>query len=306
MPDQNIDYFHVASSIMKQREQDSLIEIIAEILSNAISGSTVTLINPADVLANPTGTPDILLRKSLDERKNILDIDKCRYIYPVLSVGKVKKIIDINSPSLPDQLDALEKIFALFNYQQVLLDNNHHDALTGLLNRHSFESRMNKITDSRLRRDSDNQSSCFALFDIDFFKSVNDNYGHLYGDEVLILLAHQMEDTFRYNDMLFRYGGEEFAAILSDVNLEQATPVLNRFRENIEQFDFPQVGQVTISIGVTEISMNVNRLELITRADRALYYSKENGRNQVNCFETLLEQGLISETTPEEQEIELF
>jgi len=306
MSGQTIDYFRVAASIMQQREQESLLDAIIGIITNVVSGCTVTLIEPFNVKTGHGDTAEPLLERCFTERCGILSPDKCRYLYPVLSVGKIINVIDIKCPTLINQLDSLEKIFDLFGYQHILLDNNHHDALTGLLNRHSFETRMNKITDPRSRRDNETPPSCFALLDIDFFKSVNDTYGHIYGDEVLILLANQMEDTFRHNDMLFRYGGEEFAAILSDVSLEQAIPALNRFRQNIEQYAFPQVGQVTISIGVTEISMNVNRLELITRADRALYYSKENGRNQVNCFETLLAQGLISKTTPEEQEIELF
>jgi len=309
MPDLTTDCFSLAASIMQQREQEGLLDTLVGILKRELSDCTVTVLNPLSDSETERDAIDSLSRQCLSQREVISDFsrdDVHRYVYPVISVGKVKKLLDIQGPCLADKIVLLEKILDLFSYQHVLLENNNHDALTGLLNRHSFESRMDKITDPRQRRDSEKKTSCFALFDIDFFKNINDTYGHLYGDEVLILFANQMEDTFRHDDMLFRYGGEEFAAVLNNVELEKAIAVLDRFRTNIEHYDFPQIGKVTVSIGVTEISGSVSRLELITRADRALYYSKEHGRNQVNCFDTLLEEGIVSETMPEEQDVELF
>jgi diguanylate cyclase (GGDEF)-like protein len=141
--------------------------------------------------------------------------------------------------------------------------------------------------------------------DIDHFKQVNDEYGHLYGDEVLLLFSRLMTKSFRHYDLLFRYGGEEFVVVLNNTDLETALTILERFRITIENYNFPQIGRKTISIGVTEISDQTMLSNVIDRADKALYYAKKNGRNQVCCYEKLVGAGLISNKTATE-DIELF
>jgi diguanylate cyclase (GGDEF)-like protein len=131
------------------------------------------------------------------------------------------------------------------------------------------------------------------MLDIDHFKSINDNLGHLLGDEVLLLLAQQMTESFRDNDLLFRYGGEEFAMVLMDITPEQAQQTLQRFREKIASYKFPNVEQVTVSIGFTHFDKSLSMDELIGQADNALYYCKTSTRNTVHCYQDLVEQGLI-------------
>jgi diguanylate cyclase (GGDEF)-like protein len=190
-----------------------------------------------------------------------------------------------------------------------LLSDNERDTLTGLLNRKNFDGRILKIMASRRatpRRASDPDSHyCLAILDIDHFKQVNDRFGHLYGDEVLLLFARIMEESFRDNDLLFRYGGEEFIVILKNSKQVDCTKVLERFRKQVESFSFPQVGRVTVSIGHVQITDQGLPTTIIGQADQSLYYAKENGRNQVCSYEKLLADGKLSQVK-HQGEIELF
>jgi diguanylate cyclase (GGDEF)-like protein len=132
----------------------------------------------------------------------------------------------------------------------------------------------------------------FVMLDIDYFKAINDSKGHLFGDEVLLLLAQQMVDSFRENDLLFRYGGEEFAMVLMDVEPEQAQQTLDRFREKVASYAFPSVGRVTISVGYTLFDKRLTVDELIGQADTALYYCKNTTRNAVHSYQELVAKGL--------------
>ena len=200
-------------------------------------------------------------------------------------------------------------LISAYNHQVHLLRNKETDSLTGLLNRQSFDARLTKLHENfALENRADDQpcSFTFALLDIDFFKSVNDKYGHVYGDEVLILFANLMKKTFRDSDMLFRYGGEEFAVLLHDVNLELADNILNRFRKTVEGFNFPMENKVTTSIGYCEFTNKIPLSTIIERADKALYYAKENGRNLTSGFEQLLHENKIEENKVHNDDIELF
>ncbi len=200
-------------------------------------------------------------------------------------------------------------LLSAYNHQVYLLRNKDTDSLTGLYNRQSFDSYLGKLHknfSSEKRQHDEPCQCCFALLDIDFFKSVNDKYGHVYGDEVLLLFANIMKETFRDEDMLFRYGGEEFAILLHNIDLQTAQSVFERFRNKIAAFNFPMENTVTTSIGYTEFSDKIPLTSIIERADKALYYSKGNGRNMTSCFEFLLQQEKLQESAVEEGEIELF
>jgi diguanylate cyclase (GGDEF)-like protein len=187
-----------------------------------------------------------------------------------------------------------------------MLDQNEHDALTGLLNRQALDNFAKRFEPSdHERRASDATPCCLALLDIDHFKQVNDNFGHLYGDEVLLLFARLMRDSFRHNDLIFRYGGEEFLLVLHDTSLDVAAMVLDRFRKRVEDYQFPQVGQKTISIGITELQHDVYFSETMDQADKALYFSKNTGRNRVNVYEDLLDKGVI-DIAEKTKDVDLF
>lgn len=211
-------------------------------------------------------------------------------------------------PADAERLDSgvLDNILRIYLNLTLFINKNERDALTGLLNRKAFDERLESLMQrSRRHADSDEQA-CFAFLDIDHFKQVNDRYGHLYGDEVLLWFARIMEETFRHTDMLFRYGGEEFCVILNKADLAKSIKVLERFRAAVEGMDFPIVGRVTVSIGVVNIDHADPLSTIIDKADKALYYAKNHGRNQVNSYEQLVVDGLLHEEAREESGIELF
>lgn len=133
----------------------------------------------------------------------------------------------------------------------------------------------------------------FSIIDIDHFKNINDTYGHLYGDEILILVSGMMRESFRPVDWIFRFGGEEFIVVLNNVGMKGAVTSLERFRESVSNRIFPQIGRLTLSIGFTEVDCDAGLTRVITQADRTLYFSKNNGRNRVSVFKELIEAGLI-------------
>ncbi|MDT8424838.1 MAG: GGDEF domain-containing protein [Methyloprofundus sp.] len=137
---------------------------------------------------------------------------------------------------------------------------------------------------------------------IDHFKTVNDSFGHLYGDEVLLHFSQIMEKSFRYNDFLFRFGGEEFVVILNLVDMASARDVFERFRGAIAQFKFPTIGRITVSIGVTHIDNHSLPASLLDCADKALYHAKGSGRNQVVFYEDMD----IETPVDDDSDIELF
>ncbi|MDD2758921.1 MAG: GGDEF domain-containing protein, partial [Methylomonas sp.] len=153
----------------------------------------------------------------------------------------------------------------------------------------TFDKRLLQICEHYMRQPVQDvrfsKSSWFAILDIDHFKRVNDTFGHLYGDEVLLLFSQMMEKHFRYNDFLFRFGGEEFVVILNLADQASAESVFERFRQRIAEHEFPTVGQVTVSIGVTHVDSAIMPSILLDRADKALYHAKASGRNQVIVYE---------------------
>jgi len=103
-----------------------------------------------------------------------------------------------------------------------------------------------------------------------------------------------MQKSFRALDPLFRFGGEEFVVVLCGVDQAGAHAAVERFRANLEAQNFPQVGRITISSGYTEIAEGELSSEVLNRADAALYYAKQHGRNRTCCYEALVEDGAIS------------
>ncbi|RQO72991.1 hypothetical protein DBR44_08630 [Aquitalea sp. FJL05] len=185
-----------------------------------------------------------------------------------------------------------------------LLHASDSDTLTGLNNRRKFDSQLYTLVASQHAELP--RLPFLALLDIDHFKRVNDNYGHIIGDEVLLMLAQRMQQFFGEEDGLYRYGGEEFAILFRAVSAEKAQAILEGFCERISNQPFPQVGQVTVSIGFTRLDQSFVPSQVIDRADKALYHSKTNGRNQVNQFEALQQQGFVNEVAVASGDIDLF
>lgn len=170
-----------------------------------------------------------------------------------------------------------------------ILENATLDALTGLNNRHLFHERLSEATANAKRQKT---NLCCIMTDIDFFKSVNDTYGHAIGDLVLKTVAKTIKKELREYDIPSRYGGEEFAVLLPDTPIEEAFKVAQRLREkiekkkiNISEYKIENVNEisVTISIGVAAFDEKTMKdpSELYRLADKGLYIAKESGRNRV-------------------------
>ncbi|MHB1093436.1 GGDEF domain-containing protein [Thiobacillus sp.] len=199
------------------------------------------------------------------------------------------------------------KIYA--NYARMLFDSE-RDTLTGLYNRKKLEQKLGELLTGRLngrnrKRDQDT-ADYLAVIDLDHFKRVNDSHGHLIGDEVLLVFAGLMRNALRDVDWVFRYGGEEFVVLIKDVLPETIVTTLERIRIKVQDHCFPQVGQVTASIGYTAIADQKLPPYVFEEADKALYYAKENGRNQVCDYRALVSSGKLAPETHQSGSIELF
>ncbi len=233
-----------------------------------------------------------------------------RIVHPVKAESKMVGFLVIECEAdIPRDQELVSIMLGFYKNYVSLLTHTQRDKLTGLLNGTTFDDKLLKIiTAQRVgkMRASDGKGLYYlAMLDIDHFKAVNDKFGHLYGDEVLLLFGRVMVDTFRDSDLLFRVGGEEFVVVLRDVDLAQAVAILDRFRLAIERYPFPQIGKLTTSIGATIISGEDLPASIIDRADKALYYGKNNGRNQLWIYENLIAEGKLK-VAKDDSSVELF
>ena len=153
-----------------------------------------------------------------------------------------------------------------------------HDELTGLLNRRTFAQHFPALA----RRSSEQQSKLvLMLIDLDHFKTVNDRHGHAAGDQVLIHLSSVLETGLRGDDLLYRWGGDEFAVLMRAIDLDAAARLAERLRQKIERTNFGFTQPITISIGVACHRAGESYQELFRRADDAMLGGKQNGHNRV-------------------------
>lgn len=157
------------------------------------------------------------------------------------------------------------------------------DGLTGLLNRTAFDRRIATLMAEQ--KHLDDRRLCLAMVDIDHFKRVNDTFGHVFGDQVLVAIAGVLKETVKGGDPAARYGGEEFAILLPNTPLEGARVVGEQVRESVSRRRVKRgdkvVANVTVSVGVTAYREGEPAATFIERADEALYSSKHDGRNRV-------------------------
>lgn len=240
-------------------------------------------------------------------------------LFPLTNDRNVVGFVEVETPlPLADQAEKLVAgMLRIYRNHLDVLEYSERDTLTGLLNRKTFEvvfaralSTMNDLGATgdadRRRQPSEGLSYWLGVLDIDHFKAINDRHGHLIGDEVLLLLARLLRETFRSSDRLFRFGGEEFVAIVEAANTTDATTAFERLRRSIEVYAFPQVGRVTASIGFTMITTGDGPTAAFARADHAVYFAKQNGRNQTHAYEQLIASGALAATTVQTGDVELF
>ncbi len=167
----------------------------------------------------------------------------------------------------------------LLETHEALRQKSMHDHMTGMLNRETFMARLNR----RCRR---SDHGVLLIADADHFKRINDGYGHLDGDQALLMISEAIKTSVRDQDIVGRIGGEEFAVFLAEANMEEAAVVSERMRKSVEALEFvTSCGSqlpLTISAGGASTQMTENLSELLRRADRNLYEAKRSGRNRIN------------------------
>ncbi len=254
---------------------------------------------------------DKYIKQCLEELKPVSKKDKgflC-LLTPNLSNSKVIGVLSIESKQELSEfetlIDGFTRIYGNYLY---ILNESERDKLTGLLNRRTFDNKLKRLLKMQRKKQEEytvlknidekrklENSSCpwLVMLDIDHFKAVNDTFGHLYGDEVILLISQRMKECFRNTDLLFRFGGEEFVIVLEPISAKQAFTIIDNFRQTISEHKFPQISKVTISIGYAMIKERDYPPTILDLADKALYYAKEHGRNCVYNYESLVADGDI-------------
>lgn len=158
------------------------------------------------------------------------------------------------------------------------------DELTGVMSYAKLMESLEQQIDRTHRRGHDRSPLCLIMSDLDFFKKINDTYGHMMGDLVLRHVAGRIQSATRNFDLVGRFGGEEFVIIMTDTNLELATAIAERIREavmhapfHVKRFNI----RITISLGVAMLRQGERKESLLERADAAMYEAKRSGRNRV-------------------------
>jgi diguanylate cyclase (GGDEF)-like protein len=241
-----------------------------------------------------------------------------RVWFPLWIDGKVVTCFEIHkkNPMSRKTNELIQGMLGVYGNFVSLLDYSERDSLTGLLNRKTFENHFSKVhiqSEAELselsklsdlsyphqdrRHETGIKKQWLAVVDIDHFKHVNDTLGHLYGDEVLILIGQLMTASFRSQDRIFRFGGEEFVIMIYATTLENVCMIVERFRAMVEGHLFPQVGHITVSVGFTSFEPEESPVVTLGHADEALYYAKAHGRNMVCYYDELVMQGLLPDSS---------
>jgi diguanylate cyclase (GGDEF)-like protein len=256
-------------------------------------------------------------------RLAIPDTGARRHVHPVTSEREPLGLLEIESAA--DSSDSQDLVVAgpprIHRNHLSFLDYSEHDTLTGLFYRRTFDDIFTRrvsrqgmaiYADRKLefiahrRVPLPGEAPWLLVLDIDYFKRINDRFGHLFGDEVLLLMARFMRSVFRPHDVLFRFGGEEFVVLVAPTDALGAEAAAERFPASVENFPFPPVGRVTVSIGYTRVSPDDTPFGAFGRRDEALHYAKQDGRNRVVCHEALVKNGAVELEEKVDNEVELF
>jgi diguanylate cyclase (GGDEF)-like protein len=215
------------------------------------------------------------LIEKTDEAKRVLTLKDKEGKVQSFFVG-IAKINEIN------YFITLTNITKLELQRENTMKKAYTDNLTGIYNRNKFE----EVFEYELNRSKRyHQPLSMAILDIDHFKNVNDTFGHLIGDEILVMLAHNIKQNTRETDLFARWGGEEFVMLFINTHADSALKLAENLRILIENLEHLTAGKITISFGITELKENDTLESMLERADKALYKAKNSGRN---CSRVLL------------------
>ena len=289
---------NIAKIIETQYELNYIVPLIGEMLDRFISDHLIYVFlkqNDEFKLVWPKACKDERIYealKQLSPKDNYILTNNDKIgAFPLLTEGEISGCIVARSTldklskrdiSYLEQLTTQSAItINRANTYSKVLQYATLDALTNLNNRRQFETRLKQEIATTKRQKN---PLCAMMIDIDFFKKVNDTYGHASGDTVLRTVASIIKEHLRESDIPARYGGEEFAVLLPYTHIEEAKIVGERLRKAVENASIPidkKNINVTISMGLAEFSPQETGEDLFKRADSALYEAKESGRNRV-------------------------
>ncbi|MGX5174628.1 GGDEF domain-containing protein [Aliikangiella sp. IMCC44653] len=166
---------------------------------------------------------------------------------------------------------------SMHDNQARLTNEAGRDPLTGCGNRRSLNEKLAEVVETQARQPS---SICLFLLDLDYFKMVNDRYGHKAGDDVLVEVVEIINNRIRVTDALYRFGGEEFIIVPLPIEITQAINLAEELRQLVANTNFKNRIKLTISIGLAQYNPRESASDWLSRADKALYQAKETGRNK--------------------------
>jgi diguanylate cyclase (GGDEF)-like protein len=291
-----------------------------ELLDNMVSGSfdnvivvedkkPIGILTTKDVMELIKNRSDLSLSVSNYMSEPVDCISKTATIKEALNFIKkknYKRVVVVNAEGELAGIIAQKELISLTysrwailmkEYQSELSEINHMlenknkeyevmastDSLTGLYNRHKFSELYLSSYTSMIQRDA---RMSLIIVDIDFFKKVNDTYGHNVGDKVLIQVAHSLIRTLRNIDIVCRWGGEEFVILLPTASLDNARLLAEKLKNNMHHLDIDKIDAISASFGVAEVQEGDEMQDVVERADKALYLAKDSGRD---CVKTELD-----------------
>lgn len=335
------------ATLTDQRDRSSLDTALARVLMDVLQPASVTLYLLMSDQNDQRWLAHVVLRQGQPPQVNDPMHADFRHLDRVEDDGPRQRCLEVNLPVVIEDLDgrgdacltclplfaghdagetgvveirsgvrldalalaSVERVLRVYRNMHRMFMYSERDALTGLLNRKSFEETFYRsLSEEAVRPDAapagtadalphrrirPGEQFWLAMVDVDHFKQVNDQFGHQIGDEVLILVGRILRNTFRGYDRVYRFGGEEFVVLMRCPDHDAAVLTAERFRLKMEQYRFPQVGRITVSVGLSGIQGGDAPDVVCNRADQAVYYAKRHGRNRVCSHDDLVRQGLL-------------
>lgn len=255
--------------------------------TEASHAAALKALNRLEMIAAVGGTLAVLFAAAgiyIIDRALINSTDKLVDGALRIAAGDRERDIDVQVPpelaSVADAFNVMTK--QIIQQENALAKAARTDSLTGLLNRREFDRLL-----AERAQEADEKAKVFALLmlDVDHFKDFNDEYGHIAGDEALRQIAETIQSVARQDDILFRYGGEEFAMLLPDIGPGAAFSAADRVRKAVDEqgvrLPTGEWHQMTVSVGVSVYGANESDPQVLSLADQALYEAKSSGRNTV-------------------------
>ncbi|WP_412498924.1 GGDEF domain-containing protein [Shewanella indica] len=314
--------------LTEQRQLDSLAESLVSTVSQMLSIDEVCILD-VDKLTKRKGGLDgqrnvssaslaVSVKLCIEQRREICFSNGLHQelAVPIIINDKLTKVLLVSAPLLTEQDRVLLRGFAKVyeNYFHIVVESE-TDSLTNLLNRKAFLPQLYSSVEiacdllqeqAQASQDADEELKLWiCIFDIDYFKKINDTFGHLYGDEVLLQVSALMKQVFSAQDLMFRFGGDEFVILPAPRSRRALIELCQEFTQNLAQLQQERLGGIRISMGIAGIDPRVDPGTLLNQADNALYFVKGNGRNQVAFYGQLLAEGKL-EGPQIEDDIELF